>query len=707
MSTPSTTSAAAAGTSPQPKGLKDLFALTRRQNDIFLAALLVAIVALFVLPLPTPLIDFLITTNLAVSFGVLMVSMYVSSALNLSTFPSLLLFTTLFRLALNVASTKLILLHADAGHIIDTFGKLIVGNNVVVGGVVFLIIAIVQFIVIAKGSERVAEVAARFALDAMPGKQMSIDADVRAGVLTSAEAQKKRRQLEEESQLHGAMDGAMKFVKGDAIAGIVIALINILAGVAVGTMMHNMPVGVALQRYAVLTIGDAMVSQIPSLLVSIAAGLVITRVGSGSSEGRGTHLATSIARQILAYPRALIVTGLVLATFLLVPGFPKWSFGLMAIVIGGTGVALLSAHRLHRTPGWITHADGDEEDDSIVTGNAAVATALAVQLSPTLKGKFDRQRFDKAMETTKAAIELDLGPIFPSLQFTYSDRAPENGYQILVQDVVMSRGTLRPGWVMLEPEAGAKGLPKEAQNAEAFGPFQSVTWVPVSAGAGLKTLSCEDVLVKHIEGIARNFVWRLFGIQEVQRLVHMVQRDAPDLAAEISRVVPLPRITEVLRRLLMEGVPVRNLRFIFESMVSWAPNEQDNVMLTELVRIDMGRYITSRYVSADRKLDAIMFESALLERLQSSLERTPTGFSLTLSPAATHDIREQLRQLINARSPTEGKPYVIVVPVNMRRSVKKVLVESIAPKLPVLSYQELDEDVALQPMGWIKNPAAA
>src|SRR5687768_1425769 len=221
-----------------------LFALrTGRHDDLVQAGLLVAIVALFVLPLPTPLLGLLIATNRAVSLVLLMVAMYVPSALSLSTFPSLLLFTTLFRLALNIASTKLILLHADAGHIIDTFGKLIVGNNVVVGGVVFLIIAIVQFIVIAKGSERVAEVAARFALDAMPGKQMSIDADVRAGVLSTAEAQRRRRQLEQECQLHGAMDGAMKFVKGDAIAGIVIALVNILAGVAIGTLMLDMSVG--------------------------------------------------------------------------------------------------------------------------------------------------------------------------------------------------------------------------------------------------------------------------------------------------------------------------------------------------------------------------------------------------------------------------------------------------------------------------------
>lgn len=701
MNSPATTA------QPRAKGLKDLFALTKRQNDLILAVLLVAIVSLFVLPLPTPLIDLLITTNLAISFGVLMVSMYVTSALNLSTFPSLLLFTTLFRLALNVASTKLILLHADAGHIIDTFGKLIVGNNVVVGGVVFLIIAIVQFIVIAKGSERVAEVAARFALDAMPGKQMSIDADVRAGVLTSTDAQKKRRHLEEESQLHGAMDGAMKFVKGDAIAGIVIALVNILAGVTIGTLMHNMAVGDALQRYAVLTIGDAMVSQIPSLLVSIAAGLVITRVGSSGDDAKHTHLASSIARQVLAYPRALIVTGFVLATFLLVPGFPKWSFSLLALAAIGSGVFLLSARRLHRTPGWISHADGEDED-FVASSNAAVASALAVQLSPALKGKIDRQRFDKAMSKAKSDIEVDLGPIFPSLQFTYSDLVPENGYQILVQDVVMSKGVLQPGCSMLDPSQVHGSLPKGAKAAEAFGPFTAVAWVPNANAANNKQLlSCEDVLVTHIEDIARSYVWRLIGIQEVQRLIHWVQRDAPDLAAEISRVVPLPRITEVLRRLLMEGVPIRNLRFIFESLVAWAASEQDNVMLTELVRIDMGRYITSRFVGTDRKLDAIMFESALLERLQSALERTATGFSLTLSPAATHEVREQLRQLINAKPPTPDNPVVIVVPVNMRRSVKKVLVESVAPKMPVLSYQELDEDVALQPVGWVKNPQAA
>lgn len=694
-------------TTTQPGAFKSLLAVTRKNNDLVLALLLVAIVSLFVLPLPTPLLDFLITTNLAISFGVLMVSMYVASALNLSTFPSLLLFTTLYRLALNIASTKLILLNADAGHIIDTFGKLIVGNNIVVGGVVFLIIAIVQFIVIAKGSERVAEVAARFALDAMPGKQMSIDADVRAGALTTAEAQRRRRLLEEESQMHGAMDGAMKFVKGDAIAGIVIALVNILAGVSIGTLMHGMAVGDALQRYSILTIGDAMVSQIPSLLVSIAAGLVITRVGSAAAaEGRkSAHLATLIGRQVLAYPRALVITGITLSFFLIVPGFPKWTFGLWALAAIGGGLFLLSARRLHRSPGWISHADADE-DEELVSGSSAIASALAVQLSPTLKGNLDRQTLDQAMASAKSAVEIEMGPVFPHLQFTYADVVPENGYHILVQDMVVERGTLRPDRLMLDPAQPASGTPAAgAEVGEPFGPFERAVYVPVGDKPQAKTLKCEEVLVKHVESVIRHHVARLLGLQEVQRLIHWVQRDAPDLAAEIARSVPLPRITEVLRRLLQENIPIRNLRFIFESLVANSPLEQDVVMLTELVRVDMGRYITNLYVGPDRKLDAIMFDSALLERLQKSLERTPHGFNLTLSPAATHDIREQLKKLIGARPTGVKHPVITIVPLEMRRSVKKMLIEPVTTNMAVLSYQELDKDVALQPAGWVRNPS--
>ena len=680
---------------PLPNGgVATLLGRAGRHQDLLLAALLMAIVGLFVLPLPTPLLDLLIATNLAASLVLLIVAMYVPSALSLSTFPSLLLFTTLFRLALNIASTKLILLHADAGHIIDTFGKLIVGNNVVVGGVVFLIIAIVQFIVIAKGSERVAEVAARFALDAMPGKQMSIDADVRAGAMSSTQAQKKRGELEQECQLHGAMDGAMKFVKGDAIASIVIAVVNILAGIAIGTLMRDMSIGEALRRFAILTVGDGMVSQIPSLLVSIAAGIVITRVGSGDHGSE--QLAPQIVRQLTAHPRALIISGAAMALFLVVPGFPKWVFALLASILIGLGVGSLLLRRRQRAQPWITHREGAETSDD------AIAAPLAVRLSTSLRGQIDRYAVDHELALVKARVESDLGPVFPRLHVGAHDAVVESGYQVLVQDVVVAQGQLRPGWLLQDPAAaGAGAAPEGAQAGEPFGPFQRVLWLPADkeGAAGWRS---EQVVGLHVEAIVRRHVPQLVGLQEVQKLLHRVQREAPELAAEVSRAVPAQRIADVLRRLLQEGIPVRNLHAIFESLATWAPKEADAVALTELVRIDLGRYITSRFVGANRQLDAILFESSLLSRVHESVDRSPRGNLLLLSPAVTQDIREQVRRILAGCS----GPVVAIASSDARRYVKN-LVEPVAPALAVLSYQEIDDDVTLQPVGWVTNPSAA
>ncbi|MET0351437.1 MAG: type III secretion system export apparatus subunit SctV [Rhizobacter sp.] len=685
---------------PSGVPLRDLFARAARHNDLLLAGLMVAIVALFVLPLPTPLLDLLITSNLAVSLVLLIVAMYVPSALSLSTFPSLLLFTTLFRLALNIASTKLILLHANAGHIIDTFGKLIVGNNVVVGGVVFLIIAIVQFIVIAKGSERVAEVAARFALDAMPGKQMSIDADVRAGVLSPAKALQRRHALEQECQLHGAMDGAMKFVKGDAIAGIVIALVNILAGVTIGALMHDMSVGQALQRYAILTVGDGMVSQIPSLLVSIAAGVVITRVSSAGAPGGNPALAGQILSQIGGHPRALLVAALALSSFLFVPGFPKWAFGLWVVLIAASGYALRSARKRGTTPDWITHHVAADDALAEATDDDATAYPVAVRLAIPLRSRLDRHALDRGMAAAKGRVERDLGPVFPRLQLATTVLADPSAYQVLVQDVVVAQAALRPGAYLLDP-SDPRVPPADAVVGEPFGPFPRVVWVG-SPPPGASVLTVEETVVAHVEHVVRQHAPRLIGLQEVQRLVHGMQRDAPDLAAEAARLVPAQRIAEVLRRLLQENIPIRNLTVIFESLVRWAPKEADAIALTELVRVDLGRYITSRHVGPDRRLNAVMFDAALLDRVESAVERVVRGNLIALSPAVKQDVLDQLRRVLE-KAPAD---VVAVAPTDLRRYMK-MLVEPMAPQLPVLSYQEVDDDVALQPVGWITNPQAA
>ncbi|NSX14521.1 type III secretion system export apparatus subunit SctV [Cupriavidus taiwanensis] len=706
------------GLGPGAPGLQQMAAAASRQSDLALTLLLFAVIALFVLPLPTFLLDLLLTINLGMSLTLLIVATYIPSALSLSTFPSLLLFTTLFRLSLNIASTKLILLHADAGHIIDTFGKLIVGNNVVVGGVVFLIIAIVQFIVIAKGSERVAEVGARFALDAMPGKQMSIDADVRAGTITAAQAQERRRALEQECQLHGAMDGAMKFVKGDAIAGVVIALVNILAGITIGTLMKDMSIGEALQRYAILTIGDGMVSQIPSLLVSIAAGVVITRVSSDEDRTRSLNLGNVIGKQILAQPRALVVSGLAIAVFVVVPGFPKWTFGLMALVVAGGGYLLLRrAQRSTGTVTWIEMADAEE--DAGAGTQAAVAPALALELDEGLRGRIDLRLFEQRMTTAKSEVEAELGMVFPRLRIQHRALAERDAYAIRVQDVVASGGLLRPGKRLLEPGARARVDQGVAEPGAPFGPFQEVVWVPAEpaaagdadAAGGVRTLSCEEVLAVHVGAVIKQHAAPLLGIQDVQAMIHVIQAEAPDLVMELARVVPLQRITDVLRRLLQEGVPIRNLRTIFESLVTWAPKETDAIALTELVRVDLGRLITSRHVGASRSLDAVLFEPALEARVQGAIEKAARGNLLLLSHDVTRDIREQLRVLLEKAAEKAGAAggagaarVVVVVSVDVRRYIKR-LIEPVAPRIPVLSYQEVDEDVTLVPVGWIQNPA--
>ncbi|WP_374192435.1 FHIPEP family type III secretion protein [Trinickia acidisoli] len=701
------------------------------------------VISLFVLPLPTMVMDGLISLNLAISIVLLTVSTYLPSALSFSSFPAMLLFTTLLRLSLNIASCKLILLHANAGHIIDAFGRLVVGNNFVVGGVVFLVIAIVQFIVIAKGSERVAEVGARFSLDAMPGKQMSIDADLRAGIISSEEAKHRRERLEQESQLHGAMDGAMKFVKGDAIAGTVIAFVNILAGIAVGTIMKNMSVSDALHRYAILTVGDGMSAQIPSLLVSIAAGVVTTRVAT--RDASDTQLGEQIGKQITAHPRALMIASAVLLAFAFVPGFPAWSFMLLAFVTGGGGALLLRRRKTMPPLKLITLAEplSGEREAEVGPHTSGVTSPVAVAVARPLSPHLNLIRLQEALALAKSNVEADIGPIFPRVHVAFDAALPEGGYQVFVQDVLASEGQLRPDrllWDGVTPLAdGVERTP-----GEPFGPFAQPVWLPLDARAqeqedkeapplpsrvphllanetkvpqpvaGLRT---EDVLARHVESEVRKHAAALIGIQEAQHLIRLVRRDYAELVAELMRLVPLQRITEVLRRLLMEDIPIRNLRIIFESMITWAPREPDDtIALVELVRVDLRRMITDRHVGNARKLDVILFEPVLQERFEQAVMRTKQGNVLGLAREVKDDVCQQVRKIFDGHQSTAagGMPRkratsvrtAVVVSLNVRRYVRTTLA-AVLPDLPVLSYQELEEDVELRTIGWVSSPAIA
>jgi type III secretion protein V len=693
-------------------------AAVSRYGSLALAGLIIAVIALLILPLPTALLDVLIATNLAVSIALLMLSVYIPSALGLSTFPALLLLTTLFRLSLNIASTKLILLNADAGHIIDTFGHMVVSGNVVVGIVVFLIIAIVQFIVIAKGAERVAEVGARFSLDGMPGKQMAIDADLRAGLIGKDEANRRRREIEEESQLHGAMDGAMKFVKGDAIAGLIIAFVNIVAGVAIGVSMHDLSLGDAVSTYSVLSIGDGMVAQIPSLFVSIAAGIVITRV-DGAAQHR-THLGAQIARQVLGYPNALLMAAGIVATFLFVPGLPVWPFVMLALALAGA--SQLARH------GWrapdmaqpreilLMSASGSTED----TGMSPVAMPLRLRIAADLATRLEPRAFDAAIDKERDRLAEELGLVFPALRVAVDARLPAAHYAIDVQEVLVSLTTARDESEAEQPHSLSESSHESLTDSRSHGPVLSESpHEPMtgnhSRAAALSEPSHEPVtgsrsrvpgrnaslalaerlavdLARTVRAHADSFV----GMQEVHALLMRAAAQLPDLTAEVQRAVPLQKITDVMRRLAQEGVSLRHLREICESLIAWAAREKDIVMLTEYVRVDLGRFIASRYLDAKGQLRAVVLDGEAERTIRAAIHQSAGGSFVSLDPDAAQSLIDSASHVLQPSRP-EG-PAILLTSMDVRRYLKKLL-DARFPNLVVLSFEELPAHVNVQSLG--------
>jgi type III secretion protein V len=679
--------------------------LIARHNHFALTALVMAVISLMVLPLPTLLLDTLIAINISISLALLMLSMYVPSALGLSTFPSLLLFTTMFRLSLNIAATKQILLHAHAGHIVETFGKLVVGGNVVVGLVVFLIIAIVQFIVIAKGAERVAEVGARFTLDAMPGKQMSIDADLRAGIIDKDEAKRRRSTLEQESQMHGAMDGAMKFVKGDAIAAIIIALVNIIGGIAIGAGMNGMTIGNAVSTYTILTVGEGMVSQIPSLFVSIAAGIIITRVAGG--EESETHLGRQISQQIIAHPTALMSCGVILGGFVLVPGFPRIQFLLLAILFAGGGYWLAMdrkrAKSFEESAVKAMRRDGVNKVPLLIDETpSTLAVPLRIRLSPTLRERFSPEVLDQSLEKRKLEVQRELGLPFPGVKMNYDATLPDFGYAIDVQELCVDKGVLKLdhlvilGTKVTEAQSVAGAI--EAQASSALG---KAIWIPKAAiHESLQSIAIvpEDMLAMHLGAILRRHADAFVGIQEVQSLISRVETQIPDLAAEILRALPLQRIADVLRRLVQEGVSIRYLREIFESLIVWGVKEKDIVALTEYVRVDLGRFITHKLLDESHTLRAVTFDGDVEAMFRDSIQQGVGGSYLAMSPDISSSIFSEAEKILSGVQ--NGGRLVLLVSTDIRRFAKKFL-STRFPDLVVVSYQELPPDAKIESIGMI------
>jgi type III secretion protein V len=635
----------------------------RRYADAVLAGVVVAMVGMMIVPLPTSLLDVLIATNVSVAVLMLLVAMYVPNGLAFTAFPTVLLVTTLYRLSLNVSSTRLILLQADAGQVIAAFGDFVVAGNYVVGAVVFLILTLIQFLVIAKGSERVAEVGARFTLDAMPGKQMSIDAELRAGAITQDGARVRRRLLQRESQFYGAMDGAMKFVKGDAIAGIVITLVNVLGGLAVGVLMHGMAASEALQVFGLLTIGDGLVSQVPALLISTSAGLVVTRV---ASEDEGASLGRDVASQVFGNPRALAVAAAFLLALALVPGLPTVPFLVLGCVFGAT------AHRLGpwRHPSLTVTPSPTDETSPIApdAGEGAplmpLIVPVAIDLGPALAERIHAPPrggplLEREVPALRDALFVELGLPLPTVRVRLLPSLPPGDFVVSLQEVGVARGR-----VDLD-DAGA-GDP--AATVAAF-----------------------------LGDAVRRRGHELLGLQEVQTMLDQLEGACPALVRHVvPKPVPLPLLADVLRRLLEERVSIRPLREILEALAVHAQTERDPLTLAELVRSALRRQITHQH-APDAELHAYLLDPTIEDAVRDAIQRTATGAYLAMPPALARDVLAATKRCV---PPEDRRPAILLTQSDVRRFVRR-LVEVDQPDLVVLSYQELAPEAIVQPLGHV------
>jgi type III secretion protein V len=692
--------------------LQSMIANTNKYSDILLAVLVVMIIALMIMPIPAFVLDALLAVNMTISIVMLMMALYIPGVLAFSTFPSLLLFTTLFRLALNVTTTRMILIHAHAGEIINTFGNFVVAGNFVVGAVIFIIILIVQFIVVTKGSERVAEVAARFTLDAMPGKQMSIDADMRAGLIDMEQAKARRSELEKENQLYGAMDGAMKFVKGDAIAGLIVTAVNILAGLAIGVLQKGMEASKALKVYSILTIGDGLVSQIPALLISITAGVIVTRVASDEK----TALGRDIGTQLLSQPIALLVGGFMVVGFGLIPGFPKAQFFLLAIVLLGVGYTLhnVSKRGSRKTKGAIpglasaTQKDTKGKKDERAGGadEFSVTVPLMVDVASSVREMIDPEVLNDQLIEVRKALYQDLGVPFPGIHLRFNDNIESDSYNILLQEVPVSQGFLKKGHIFVrEKKENIDILGVKYTLEKSFLPNLESIWVKDTLKEQLKKaniafMSGAEILTYHLSFVLQKYAGDFIGIQETKFLLDKLDAQFPEIVREVQRVLPVQKITDVLQRLVQENISIRNLRLVFQSLIDWGQKEKETVLLTEYVRAALKRYISYKYSKGNNMLPVYLLQPEVEEEIRKAVRQTSAGSYLALTPATAKKIVAGVKQEVGDLTFAEQRPALLTA-MDVRRYVRK-LIEKELYELPVLSHQELTEEITVQPLGRIK-----
>lgn len=667
-----------------------------RHSDVGVVLAVVFIIIMMIVPLPTWLIDLLLAVNISVALLILMLTMNVQHALQFSIFPSLLLVVTLFRLGLNVSTTRLILLHADAGRIIDGFGQFVIGGNYVVGFVVFLILIVIQFIVITRGAERVAEVAARFTLDAMPGKQMSIDADLNSGLITEEEARRRRKDIEREADFYGAMDGAAKFVKGDAIASIVITVINVLGGLAIGVAQRGMSLGDAAARYTILSVGDGLVTQIPALLISTATGIIITRAASEETLG------ADVTGQMTSEPKVLLVAGGVLFALGLVPGLPALPFMVLAAVVAGAGLA---GRREAPAPAEEAQApaarEAEHRPESVMSLLHVDPMELEIGygLIPLVDAEQGGDMLDRVV-MIRRQMALELGIVVPSIRIRDNMELPPDAYVVRIKGVEVGRGQLMPGRY-LAMDAGATAPVQGIETREPAFNLPALWIDPEQRAeaeqAGYTVVDASAVLATHLTEIIRRHAADLLGRQETKALLDQIKQDYPAVVDELlPELLSVGEIQRVLQNLLAEGVPIRNLVVILETLADAARVHRDIDVLTEAVRTGLAPQISQLYADEDGVLPVLTLNPALEEELREAVGDDGT---LAWAPARVQLFIEQLAAAWEAGM-ARGRPPVLLCPPPLRRAVRQITARSL-PRLAVLSYDEVAHTVEVRAVGMV------
>jgi flagellar biosynthesis protein FlhA len=671
-------------------------------TDLLAAVAVVCVVTMLVVPLPSALLDLLITLNISAALTIVVATMYLGKALDFASFPSLLLLTTMFRLAINVSVTRLILTTGDAGSVVKAFGSFVVGGNVVVGLVIFLILVVIQFVVVTNGAGRVAEVGARFTLDAMPGKQMAIDADLNAGLITDDQARARRSEIAREADFYGAMDGASKFVKGDAMAAVIITAINLVGGIVVGMAQRGLGFSEATHQYSLLTVGDGLAAQIPALLISVATGIIVTRAASDRDLG------SDIANQVLSQRRAPMVAAAAIGLFAMIPGLPKLPFLMIAALFGAVGWAVrngmpeardaAAAAATAKAAELAAPAPGQEPLSEV--GVDALELAIGFGLVPLVNGGSLLRR----VSMIRRQIAGDLGIVIPPVRIHDELGMESHEYVLKVRGSEVTRGRIMPGHLLaMDPGDASAALQGIPTREPAFG--LAAMWVHDSGRAeaealGYTVVDAESVIVTHLTETIRAHASELLTRQDVRALLDKLKETN---AAVVEEVVPdtlsLGEIQRVLQLLLSEGVPIRDLGTIVEAIGDKARITRDTNLLSEYARQALGRAITAPHLDEELRLRAITLDPAIEQEVATSITQTADGEYLAMDPPRAQAIVGALRAQVEHASGRGARP-VLLCSARIRRHLRRLIAQA-QPHLPVCSYNEIAPGINVETIGVI------